>query len=386
MQRLGLTAAQLRAYHDTLRTSHERRIVVQIQTLGGRVLTSQQVDVIDGGITVDTDAEVTRVLSMVFVDPSRSIRFETNDPSGVPLHRSRRIEVHYEVRVPALNRWVTAVPFSGPIWDYRRQGAEVTIVAHGMDRQGLGNQWSARTFGKKSRKTRAIRTVLGDIGFEEMSIPDLKKTFPGRFTVARLDQPLPKLRRVARSLDRHLFIDGRGVPRMRAIPNRPVFTFDDRSLVAEPSIRRTTEELKNVAEVLGGKPKGAKRRVRAVAQLRPNHPLSPESLSFNGKPLRLVERVENPHLKTTADCKKRARRIRDERAKLPVEHGFEAVPVPHLDELDLVRVVTDDGPVVIRMKQWSLPLGGSAAGGTGGQPMTVGSLKRVSRTGGGRRR
>lgn len=386
MQRLGLTAAELRAYHDTLRSSHERRIVVQIQTLSGRVLRSQQVEVVDGGVTVDADAEVSRVLSMVFVDPSRSIRFETNDPAGVPLHRSRRIEVHYSVRVPALDRWVTAVPFSGPIWDFRRQGAEVTVVAHGMDRQGLGQQWSPRTFGKKSRKTRAIRTLLEDIGFEQMSIPDLKRTFPHRMTVGRMDEPLPKIRRVAKSLDRHLFIDGRGIPRMRAIPNRPVFTFDDRSLLAEPSIRRTTEQLKNVAEVLGGKPRGSKRRVRAVAELRPNHPLSPESLAFNGKRLRLVERVENPHLKTTADCRKRARRIRDERAKLPVEHGFECVPIPHLDELDLVRVVTDDGPVLIRMKQWSLPLGGSGAGGSEGPAMSVGSLKRVSRTGGGRRR
>lgn len=385
MQRLGLTADELRAYHRTLCTSHERRVRLEVQTLSGQVLRSQRIKVIDGGITVDVDAEVSRVLSMTFVDDTQTLVFENQNPSGIPLHRSSRVEVHYEVLVPELDRWVDCVPFSGPIWDLRRSGAEVTLVAHGMDRQGLGNQWQPRTYPKKSRKTKAIRGILADIGFTDMVVPDLGATLPKRLHLLRLDQPLPKAKRLAKSLDRHLFIDSRGIPVVRVIPNRPVFTFDATNMLAPPSIRRDADGIKNVAEVIGGKPKGAKNRVRAEAFLRPEHDLSAQALAFNGQPLHLVVREENAQLKTRVDCQRRVRRLRDDLLRLPIEYGLETVVIPHLDELDLVRVVTDEGPYLVRMKQWNIPLAGSAAGGSEGTGMSVGSLRRAARTGRGRR-
>lgn len=379
MLRMGLSAADLRTYNHALLRPHERRITAEIQTLNGSLLRSLSLQVLDGQVDVDTTAEISRVLDLTFIDPSRSLQFEPDNPGGAPLHRSRRIHVGYSIRVPELEQWVTCPVFTGPIWDFKRQGAEVSITAHGMERQALGNQWHPRTFAKKTKKTRALKAIAADVGYTRVNIPDLNRTFPGRFTVARMDQQWPKMRRVAQSLDRHLFFDGSGVLWARAYPNRPVFTFDE-ALLSEPFVLRDVEGLRNIVEVVGAKPKGAKHRVHAVAALPPSNDLSPESLGIDAAhPLYLAERVENGHLKTKADCFAHARRIRDDRVRVTTQLGWDSVPIPHLDEMDWVQVVGSDGTFMARMQKWSIPLGGSMAGGTEGPPMTVGYHRRTTK-------
>jgi len=379
MRTLGLSASDFRLYLQQLRSPHERRIHVEIETLGGTLLRHLTLQLLDGQVDVDTTAEVSRVLNMSFLDPSRSLQFEPDSLGDAPLHRSRRVRVNYSVRVPALSEWISCPVFTGPIFDFNREGPVVSIVAKGMELQALGNQWNARTFAKKSKKTKALRALATDVGYTRMVIPDLRSTFPGRMTVARMDQPWLKMRKIAKSLDRHLFFDGAGVLRLRTYGNRPVYTFGDNTLLAEPAVRRDVEGLINVVEVYGKKPKGKKRRPHAAAPLQPGHDLSPQSLALNGQPLYLAERVEDEHLKTNAACFARARRLRDDRARLPVDISFESIPIPCLDEMDWVMVVTDDGPKLVRMQKWTLPLGGSASGGAAGEPMTVGYLRRTAK-------
>jgi hypothetical protein len=373
----GLSQAGFRNYLAALQQPHERRVSAEIQTLGGTLLRSLTLNVLDGQVTVDTTAEVSRMLSLTFLDPSQSLQFEPDSPGDAPLHRSRRIQVHYAIRVPALSDWVSCPVFTGPLWDFDRQGALVSITAHGMDRQGLGNRWSPRSFAKKSKKTTAIRALLSDIGFTRMSVPDLPATFPNRFSIGRMDQPWVKAKSIARSMNRHLFVDAAGIPRLRAYPKRAAFTFDA-ALLSEPFVNRGAPTV-NIVEVIGAKPKGSKTRVSAVAALPDGNPNSPQSLAMTaGHPLYLGYKEENDHIKTKAGCFTIARRIRDEKAQTSAEIGWDSLPIVCLEEMDMVVAVSESGPFTTRAQQWTIPLGGSAPGGTNGPPMTVGSIRRTT--------
>lgn len=373
MQRLGLSAADLRAYNRALYAPViERRIEVRVMNLEGHVLRSLTPKVLDGQVIIDVTQTPTRILNLTFLDPSRSLAFEPDSPAEAPLHRSRMVQIIDSRRVPELDEWIDCAVFTGPMWNFERNGAEVTITAHGKERQALGNKWITKGFAKKSKKTTMIRTLLQLTGEAWLSIPDLRYTLPNRISVHRMDVPWNKVKRVARSMNRHLFYDGRGWARLRPYPTRPVFTFH-KTLLAEPEVRRDVEGLVNLVWVVGGKPKGQKRRVQATARLPHRHPLSPESLGRNGSPLYLVEKVVNPHIKTIAEAKRRAIRIRDDRARITTEFSFDSLPVPHLDEQDMVAVQSDDGRLLVRMRQWTIPLGPDP------QPMTVGTLRRTTR-------
>lgn len=377
MQRLGLTFDELAEYHRTLRTTHERRIHVEVLDLEGNVLSSLTPVATDGQVMVDTTQADTpsRILDLTFLDPHRTIQFEPDSPGAAPLHRSRMIRVIYSVRVPALERWVSCEVFTGPIWDFDRDGAEVSVVAHGKERLSLGQQWHPRTYAAKTPKTRVIKAILADTGEDRLAVPDLRVTMPHRFTIGRMASPWPRAQRVARSMDHELFYDGRGVCVLRKPVSTPLFTFGEGFLLGEPLIDRDPEGVFNIFEVLGANPKGPKKRVEASSRLPANHPLSAESLGRNGRPQFLAKRVENPHIKTLHEAQARADRLRDDSTRTLVNYQFDTLPVPHLDENDLVRVQTDDGVFLVRMQQWTLPLGWEGA-----PAMTVGAVRRTTRT------
>lgn len=386
MQRLGLSDAELRAYHRTLVTpGHRRRIIVDVYTLDGDLRASLTPDFVDGQVMVDATQgaeQPTRILDLSFTDPTRSIHFEPNAPGEAPLHRSRIVQVTDARRVEELGEWVECEVFTGPIWDFDRLGALVTIVGHGLERQGLGQKWTPRTFRKRTKKTDAIRDLLYDTGERRLGgIPDLGARMPERLTVTRMDSPWPRAVRLAASMDRQLFYPGHGRPILRRIPSKPVFTFDGRHLVSEITIDRGDPQgssgFHNTFVVVGTKSKGAKKRPQAVRSLPPGHPLSAQSLARNGEPHRLVKREELRQVKTQAEAAARAERMRDAALRTLVSYSFDSVPIPHLDEEDLVRVRTeDDGSFTVRLRQFSIPLGYEGA-----PPMTIGAIRRTKRNG-----
>ena len=234
----------------------------------------------------------------------------------------------------------------------------------------MGSRWKARTFAKKSRKTTAIRTLATDAGETHLVIPDLHKTFPNRFGVGRMDMPWVKMSRIADSLNRHLYYNGNGELRLRTYPTKPYLVFN-KALLSEPTIHRVPGSV-NTIWVVGHKPKGPKKRAQAVAVLPENHPMSPQELGRNDEDLVLAEKVDNPHLKTIADCKARARRIRDDRARITEDYKIEVMPFPDFEEYDIAGADTDEGRLLIRMKQWALPLGPTA------EAMPIGSTRRTT--------
>jgi hypothetical protein len=382
MQTLGLSAAEWEAYVAALSSTHERRVVVEVQTLDGDVLRSLTPPILDGQVTTDVGAEPMHVLSLQLLDPSRSLAWEPDSPNAVPVHRSHALHVSYNVRVPALGRWVDCPVFQGPIWDMTREGAVVTLTAHSWDRQAMGEKWAAVAYGKKSKKTGAIRNLMAGVGETRMTVPDLRTTFPDRWVVKRLDKVWPKVRAVARSLGRNAFYDGDGRFWVRRPSSKPAMTFQGPWVLSEPKVERKVDAARNTFEVWGKKPKG-KPRVRAVTVVPSRAPMSATGgastggLARHGKPHRLVHSEENPHIKTRREALTRAVHLRDAQARGESTVTVEVSPFPPLDPYDLVHVKTDEGTYAVRASQYSLPLGGSQSGGGEGAPMVIGTTRRT---------
>jgi hypothetical protein len=398
-----LSRADKATYNRAIRQTHERRIEVDILTLDGRLVRSLSPRIIAGQVDVDSTRDPSRILNMTFVDKAQSLNFEPDSAGDAPLHRKYKIRVVDSRRIVALGAWIDCVIFTGPLMDFERTGAEVSITAHGVEELCSGTIRTARTFPRKFKTTDAIKWLLSEAGATGYHIPDLPNTLPDRVSVVTVKdkkgKPVEdkkgheKKRKVhkgyragvdhtyislatdlAEACNRHLFANARGRFDMRPFPTKPVLTLD-KELISDLTTKRPIDGVPpNVVVVLGANPKGPKKRVQARAAFPKSHPLSKESLAWNGKPFEVEERIENRHLKTNAAAKAVAQRRRDDHARVVVEYGVDILPYPWLAEEDLVSVVSRFGRVTIRMRQWSIPLGPSA------DPMTIGSLRRGAGT------
>lgn len=374
---LDLTHDEWRAYIRALSRTHRRRITLEVLDLDGDPITTMAPMILDGQLVVDataSDDQPTRILTISFLDPKQRIGFEPDSVTDTPLHRRRMLRVTHAIRVPEINRWVGCRIFTGPIWDFDRDGATVNIVAHGKERQSLGNIWTQLSFPAKTRKTTIIRRLLAATGETRFAIPDAKTTSPKRFTVLRMDQPWVKARHLAKSMDRRLFYDGRGVATLRAHSNRPVFTIGRAFQLSDVRLDRNPDGIFNIFLFTGGKPKGQKKKVQSKAWVLPKwHDLSPWQLRRNQVPQRLVRHEENDQVKTAAEANRRAKRLRDDAARTTVDCSIDTLPIPFLDEGDLVRVPTNRGVFLLRADKWTLPLGVEGA-----PVMTLGAIRRTT--------
>jgi hypothetical protein len=179
-----------------------------------------------------------------------------------------------------------------------------------------------------------------------------------------------------------------------------VYRFDD-ALLSPVTVKRQTGGFINTVVVFGPKPHGPKKhRVRGVATLKGS--LSPQALTRHGVPFHAVQHEdkdfqvttrkkgkkgkvhkvthEMPHVKANKQAQRIADRILLEHATTQTDLSFDAMPLPMLEEYDMVAV-TDDafGMTKMRMRTWSLPIEGGDAGGSDGSPMSVGSIRRTTR-------
>jgi hypothetical protein len=380
MLRVGSWAVQ-RAYERCLVTpGHRREIQVIITDLDGNVFSHSTAGlanrVLTGEVNFDVKRIPTRILDLTILDPSRSVRWEPTGPGEASMARSRMIQVVDSRYVSEIGRWVDVEVFTGPIQpSSTRLGAELRIVAHGLEVQAMGALWKRRVFRKKTKKTRVVKELLREAGESHLGgIPDMPRTTARRIVVGHLDPVWPVCKRVAASMNRVLFYNGRGRPIMRRRNSRTVFEFNERHLLSEVEIGKEKKQGAggvghNTFEVIGKNPKGPKKAPRAVVTLPPKHQDSPRSLKRNGQKLYLPRSEEREHAKTKAECRAIAKRWRNKAMKVTTSYQFEALPIPHLEEYDAVRVKTRSGKITVEMEQWVLPLSADAA------PMRVGSDK-----------
>lgn len=378
MRRLGLNADERTAYHRALRSSQQRRIRVAVLDLDGRQVGNISNRILDGQIVVDANATVTRMAMLQILDPRRTLDFDSNTPDDGALFADRMLRIHYSVFVAELDQWVSCPVFTGPVIKLDRNGDILAVEAHGKEHLAMGEMWRPLHLEKGTKKTDAIRTILERTGETRFDIPDLKVRLPKPQSLGRFAVPWKVARKKANGMDRQLFYPGDGVCTLRRRPTTPVFTFtegEDGEVVGDVAVSHTLDDLKNVVLVRGGKPKGAKRRVQAVAIADPSEPLSPNpdrGLGRNGQQRYLVHRIDEDSIKSKREAQRKADRVLEDKLRQTVDVTFDSMPIPHLDAGDLVRVRTDEATWTFRLDRFTLPLGVE-----GDQTMAVGYLKKT---------
>lgn len=380
MQKLGLTASERRAFHRALRSSHTRRIHITITDLEGSVLSDLSHVVLDGQVTVNYDADVTRALNLSVLDPSHTLNFDTESPDEGALFADRMIRVHYSVLVEELDRRVSVPVFHGPVTKLARSGDVVEIEGQGKESLAMGAIWKPLVLRKGMEKGHAIRVLLRDrAGENHFSIPHLDyDRLPKTRNLDRYAEAWPMAQRLARSMDRHLFYDGGGRAVLRRLPERPVYTFRTGTggdIVSDVQVDYLLDDIKNTVVVLGKK--NGKDRVRAQAVAWPKHPLSPRRLGRKNArgefiPRHLVEVIEDESIRSNWQARRKAKRVLRDRLRQTVNITLDSLPIPHLEPGDLVRTTTDDISVEFRLKEFTIPLGVS-----GDPTMSVGYSRRT---------
>ena len=394
---LDLNQQQLRWYNQTLAGSHQMRVRVFLCDLAGNRLKNFTHILQGGQVNVDTAETPVRNATVEILDVGRSMAFVPDSPHEAGIFYNRMLQIIYDVFVPQMSQWVAVPIFTGPIREATPADELLTIECVGKEVLAQGEMWRARQFKKGRRRRDVIRDLLAEeAGEDQFRMPPLpKQRLPKDMRIPRNAVPWSRCKKIAKGLgDRQLFYNGRGVVRLRARPEKPVFTFRDGSassqgvvtVMTPPVVTYSLEEVKNAVRVVGGFPRtppdrnankddeeketsdaNEKKRKRIEAEwVAPReNPLSPWRLGAGGAELYLVEHVSDDSLRSKAEANEVALRRGRRNLDRHIEVGFESLVVPYLEEGDMVRVNTDEFDATVVLDAFTIPL-------THGETMSVG--------------
>lgn len=376
-------APDLGLLHDALRSSHEMRVRVTLTDLDGSVRGSITPRVTDGQVEADRhhfgdEKGPTRRCTLTFIDPDNALGVDQETPGEGALYFNRRIEVVYSVSVPDVG-WVDVPVFCGVPWSLQRTGDEVFVDADDLSALGWGSAWRPKTLHKGMRKVDAIAEILADrAGLTEVDLPRRKARLAHRVSLSRHQHPWAVAQHIASSMDLQLYVTGSGTVRARKLPDKPLITFkcgDGGEIVDPIALSADRDNFANVVTVIGRKPKGAKRRVRYSAVAKRTWENSPWRLAVNGVPQFIEAVIQNDHLRTKAECKKKADRILADKMRIRGEVTCSILPWPTLEPGDKARFVTREGDATVeRIDSFTLPLRPSSG------PMTLNFKAAPQRT------
>ena len=128
----------------------------------------------------------------------------------------------------------------------------------------------------------------------------------------------------------------------------------------------------NTVVVRGAEPEGkGKRRAEGRMSLPAAYPLSPSRLARHGQPRHMTLFVDT-ELETDLECKIRAEEILRRRSHQMIDAELRVLPVPMVEELDVIRVVTGEWDFTFPLRHWVLPF-------APGQPMVLATQRRADR-------
>jgi hypothetical protein len=357
---------------------HSIRVRVQVLTLEmkptGQDITAR---ILAGQVNVDSKAAVTRSLTATFRDPDRQLDFDSNSPADGALYADRMLRVWYGVRRPG-GEWIDVPIFTGPVVAFARDGALVEVECQGKEALALGASWRTKTYKKHMRKTEVIESVMRNEGERHFDFEGFKGDLPGDRSLTPQKSSWEFAQKIAQSMGgAQLFYDGWGRLRLRKEPKRTAWTFrdgDGEALKTQPRISFSTAEVANAVRVVGKKPKGHTRKVKATAVAPANHPLSPRRLGRNGEGRYLAEFVEDSSIGSEAEARRVAKSKLSKRLAQVVTVEADTFVVPHLEEGDPIRFSTSDFGIGTTAERFTIPLVHS-------EPMSVGYNRRALRLG-----
>lgn len=361
---------------DALLQTHHRIIVsVQLMDLSHKYMSDISRRLISGQVDVDAKAtESTRQATLELLDPMYELHLDGDAPQDGSVFYTRMIKIIYTV-VSTDGKTRFSIPiFCGPIDKVERNGPIVGITAVGKDKLAMSQVWKGKTYKKGHRKTWVIANILMELAGEAASkikVTEIKEK-AGKVSISRDDTAWNEAKKLATSLNQQLFYDGRGICQLRRLPKKTLYTFREKgTLLTAPHVAYDVAGVVNAVEVVGGKPKGKKTKISYRVVAPKTHTLSPWSMGRNGSPRYLPEVIENESIKSIVKARRLAKARLKNALLEQVEVTFDSLPVPYLEEGDLVRVSSDAFSGAFRMEKFSIPL---TADGT----MSVGYLRRVT--------
>jgi hypothetical protein len=372
---------QLRAYEAALGRSRYMSVRVELLDHDERVqaeLASGPLGVTGGQVDIDTTSDgPTRTLSLSILDPDRKLNLDPT-PTDYGIFAGSFVRVSRGDWVDALGDYVWCPVFCGVVSSFTRDHPEVQITGIGKEALGLDPYvtLSTITIPRGTKVTEAIHRVMAGTGERRYRFPAIHTRIGHGKSVPRLSQPWRVAQKLAGTADRQLYYDGRGLLVMRRRPLHPAYTYlpGERSvLLTAPALTYDFTTFRNTVDVTGGVPAHHKGKLHVMTTVAKGNPLSPGALARNGVPIYAVVVVDDEQIL------RRARAEQIGRSNLagaltvatdPSGSTFDGLPIPHLEEGDIVRVHTEDGYITLRMRVWTIPLTADS--------MPVG-IKRVAR-------
>lgn len=354
----GLTGAEQAQFNNLLRSSHYLGVVVRLLDLDHNYREDLTQQFMEGNVSIDADADVTRGLDVTFLDPQRSINIDPDSPSPTSIFVAQMLQA-IMVYQPPLRNYQVAVPvFTGPIDAVDRDDVFLQVKCLGKESLSISNLWSGRTYQKGQRKIDVIRNIFNTlIGETKLDLDNSAQgNLPNDMKLNRDDAPFLKAKDLAGSMGYQLYYDGRGIARMRKRSNQVVLTLDKTWLTDQPQVSYDLSTTINAVEVRGKKPKKNKDAPKARAIADYNHPLSPWRLGRAGVPRYLWTEVEDDSLRSDAECAEVANRILKRGLLGGVEVQAEGIPHPQLEEEDCLTYVTDSFRATALLKKFTIPL------------------------------
>lgn len=360
---LGLSSVDLKLFNQSLTTHHSVKITVMLLSLTHSYLSDLSGQLLDGQVSIDADAEITRSLTLQLYDPEHSLKIDSSAPSDGALFYDRMIRIVYSVKSELLPRWVDVPVFTGPISKMSRNADVLNIECQGKESllapPTVAN--TSHTFGKGWRRTDLIKSIMGTFGGENrFSIPDYSQKTAAPVVMKGNTNLWQLAKAVSGAVAaRQLFYDGRGFLCLRGVPATATYTFRTGSggnVTTVPTVEYDIANVRNVVKVTGAVPKGKKTPVVAVASLPRSHPLNHMAMGRNARPRALLEEITDDNLKTTGQ----AQAVANARVRAlgieSVDVKFDALVAPHLEPMDLYTLKTPDLSMTGRLRQMTIPL------------------------------
>lgn len=365
-----LTSAQRLAYLDAIRFTHFMRVLVSVYDQNEALVGLLNGNVVGGQVDFDSTSDIDRTLSIKMVDPHQKFVFD----SMGDIYAKNFVGVVYGVFVPAIQRWVDAPLFFGPVSHYVRNGHDVSIEAAGKESLLMDPVKQAPiTDPADARVVSYIRSVAAAHGETKFELGQGNgRTTPNSFNFdaarAREMGTWKFLRDLADSINHRLFYDGRGYLVMEPDSrNDPTYTFQD--VDGTPSVGYDLTEVRNQVNVFG-KDKSGNDTLKASVQLAASHPLSEVSLSRNGVPRTLLEIIKNDNDLTVEDATAKAKRFLEKHSRAVIDVSFDSLVVPHLELGTPAKLRTDAFDADFDLKTFTIPL-------TSSDLMSVGYNKQM---------
>lgn len=375
MWNTGLTATERELYYQALASSHTVYMRVQIIDLEHLPVMSVTDRVLDGSVSIDYYGDqASRQLDIVLFDPYYDLGFDTTDVVDGVWFFDRMIQVWAEVYVDALNRWVDAPIFTGPVRKFKRSGPTVKFMCKGKD-VFARQSWPRLKLVKGTNRVTAIRKVLEHLGETKFRFEATTKAYLKADKIIDRNMQLSPwgwCRSIAGALGMRLFYAGDGYAVLRAKDSSPVFTFTDGNggtLLEEPDTDANYERIANVV------------RAEGMMQTNGNNPyyeamvpessaIHPSKLERGGKPFYMGAVIIRESILDKGDAKTVAKAELEDRQRAAYNIGFDALPIFTLEEGDPIGVKAAGFLTTAPLDKFTLDFKPN-------QPMSVGYQKLI---------